>query len=250
MIRRQQLNSSLFFSNSATSSVLNSVALCAAARGIFADKIRAGNIIKEQGRYYRCISNSRVQKGQGAASYHMKLHEVLTGKQKDMSAPSGKDFPEARTERLKVLFSGFDDDDNACFVYPQHSAQAGQEINIPGSTLPDHLQKWLACAMPVDMLHLMGDDDDTTTAPAPTEGGAGAKANAGAADANKSHYCDIMIPTNYVYTVERLGIKGMYKLAYFEECDGSITVSDNVQIGDKLKVVLRGDGTAGFGGKA
>ena len=205
------------------------------SRAIFADKVRAGNIVKDQGKYWRVVSNSRSQKGQGAASYHLKVSDVLSGKKKEFTSPANKDFPEARTERLKLLFSGFDDDDMACFVYPQHHNLAGQEINIPGTSLSDQLQKWLACGMPVDMLHIMGDDDEVVMT-----GGA----------TTTDHYCDIMIPSNYVYTVERLGIKGMYKLAFFEECDGSVTVSDNVQIGDKVKVTLRNDGTAGFGGKA
>jgi translation elongation factor P/translation initiation factor 5A len=215
--------------------VMLRAALLGANRGIFADKIRAGHIIKDTGRYWRCISNARSQKGQGAASYHMKMVDVVSGKSREFASPAGKDYPEARTERLKLLFSGFDDSDQACFVYPQHSAQAGQEINLPGTSLAEYLQKWLACGMPVDMLHIHGDDEE-------------AAATGGAAMSDL--YCDIMMPSNYVYTVEKLGIKGMYKLAYFVECDGNVTVSDNVQVGDKIKVIVRTDGTASFSGKA
>lgn len=241
MLRRQQFFTTPITTISQKVTTTSSSLLLAASfplcasRNIFADKIRAGNIVKEQGKYWRCISNSRSQKGQGAASYHMKAQDVISGRQKEFTSPAGKDFPEARTERLKLLFSGFDDDDNACFVYPQHAALAGQEINIPASKLSEQLQKWLACGMPVDMLHIMGDDEEVA---------------ASGGETFSDHYCDIMMPSNYIYTVERLGIKGMYKLAFFVECDGNVTVSDNVQVGEKVKIVLRHDGTAGFGGKA
>ena len=215
-------------------SVLVSSVGVAAARGIFADKVRAGHILKDQGKYWRCVSNSKSQKGQGAASFNLRLCDVATQKIRDAIAPPGKDFPEARTERLKMLFSGFDESDMACFVYPQHAALAGKEVNIPATTLSETLQKFLACGMPVDILHIHGDEEE-------------AAASGGAAMSDL--YCDLVMPSNYIYTIEKVGIKGMYKLAFFVECDGSVTVSDNVQVGDKIKVVIRPDGTASFAGK-
>ncbi len=57
------------------------------------------------------------------------------------------------------------------------------------------------------------------------------------------------MPSNIEATVERLSAKGIYKIATFKECDGDVTVTDNVQLGDKIKVIVRPDGTASFGGK-
>lgn len=205
-----------------------------AACGLVADRLRAGHIIKDQNKYWRVISNGRSQKGQGAASYHLKCAEVVGGKVREFTVPPGKDFPEARTERLKLLFSGFDDDDRACFVFPQHASNAGQEVNIPAASLSEQQQKYLCCGMPVDILHIQGDEEE---------------AAASGGDKSTDIYCDIMMPSSYVYTVEKLGIKGMYKIAHFVEADGNVTVSEHVQPGDKIKVVIRSDGTSSFQGK-
>jgi translation elongation factor P/translation initiation factor 5A len=210
-----------------------SAAHAEAARGLFADKIRAAHIIKDSGRHWRVVSNNRAQKAQGAASYFIKAVDVLNARKREFLSPAGKDYPEARSQRVKVLFSGFDDNDMACFVYPQHSSLAGQEINVPATSLPETMQKWLACGMPCDILQITADEEDAVP-------GGGPPADI---------FCDVVMPSNYVYTVEKLGIKGMYKLAYMVECDGSVTVSDNVQTGDKIKVVVRSDGTASFSGK-
>ncbi|CBH09818.1 hypothetical protein, conserved [Trypanosoma brucei gambiense DAL972] len=204
--------------------------LLCAQRGVFADRVRAGMILKVDKRYYRVLANTRSQKGQNAASFNIKLTEVGTGRKKEVTAGHGHDFAEARAERVRLLFSGFDDDDMACFVYPEHSSDAGKEVNIPGDSLPELQQKFLCCGMPVDVLHIMPDDDES-----PNE---------------KDIWSEVVMPSNYTYTVEKLTLKGMYKMAAFVECDGIIGVNDSVQVNDKVKVVIKPDGTAAFGGRA
>jgi translation elongation factor P/translation initiation factor 5A len=200
---------------------------CDQARSIYADRVRAGNIVRAEKKFWRVVSNTRSQKGQNAATYHLKMSEVPGDRKKEMSASQSTDFPEARYERLKLLFSGFDDDDFACFVYPQHATNAGEEINIAGAKLPEYQQKYLSTGMPVDMLHVFGDEDEQ----------------------EPDIFCDIQLPTTNTYTVEKLSLKGMYKMASFVECDGSCSVSDVVQPGDKVRVVVRQDGSASFNGK-
>lgn len=197
-------------------------------RSVFADKVRAGMILKIDKRHYRVMGSTRSQKGQNAASFNVKLVEVGSARKKEVTAGQGHDFEEARAERVRLLFSGFDDDDQACFVYPEHSQEAGTEINLPGDSLPDQQQLFLCCGMPVDLLHILADEDSNT----------------------EERWCEVMMPNSYQYTVEQITMKGMYKMASLKECDGLVSVNDSVQIGDSIKVVLKQDGTASFGGRA
>ncbi|CAJ1004955.1 putative Elongation factor P (EF-P) KOW-like domain containing protein [Leishmania naiffi] len=196
-------------------------------RGVFADKVRAGMVLRVDKRVYRVVANTRSQKGQNAASFNIKLTEVGTSRKKEVTAGQGHDFAEVRAERVRLLFSGFDDDDFACFVFPPHSPDAGKEVNIPGDSLPEVQQKFLACAMPVDILHIIPDED--------TE---------------KETWTEITMPSSYVYTVETITLKGLYKMAAFVECDGTVSVNDQIQLGEKIKVVIKPDGTVAFGGRA
>jgi translation elongation factor P/translation initiation factor 5A len=198
-------------------------------RGVFADKVRAGMVLRVDKKVYRVVANTRSQKGQNAASFNIKLTEVGTGRKKEVTAGQGHDFTEVRAERIRLLFSGFDDDDFACFVFPEHSPDAGKEINLPGDSLPEIQQKFLACGMPVDVLHIIPDED------VPDE---------------KEVWTEITMPSSYVYTVEKLTLKGLYKMATFVECDGTVSVNDQIQLGDKIKIVLKPDGTVSFGGRA
>lgn len=196
-------------------------------RDIYADKLRAGHILRIDKKYYRVISNGRSQKGQSTASFHCKMVEIGNNERtKEVISNQTQDFVEARFERLRLLFSGFDDDDNACFVYPQHSNEAGREVNIPASKLPEVQQKFLAVMMPCDVLHIFAESDDEA-----------------------DYYGEVMMPTNWAYSVEKVRMKGMYKMAVFNECDGEITVGDQVGPGDKVKVIIRPDGSASFSGK-
>ncbi|KAG8345684.1 hypothetical protein TRVL_03484 [Trypanosoma vivax] len=199
-------------------------------RGVFSDKVRAGMILKVDKRYYRVLANTRSQKGQNAASFNIKLTEVGTGRKKEVTAGHGHDFSEVRSERVRLLFSGFDDDDMACFVYPEHSSEAGKEINIPGDSLPEVQQKFLCCGMPVDVLHIIPDEDES--------------------HGEEDRWAEVVMPSSYIYTVEKLTLKGMYKMASFVECDGLLSVNDSVQVNDKVKVMIKPDGTAAFGGRA
>ncbi|CUE68944.1 bacterial-type elongation factor P-like protein, putative [Bodo saltans] len=208
----------------------SSSALHDVKRDIFSDKVRAGMVLAVDKRYYRVTANSRSQKGQNAASFNIKLSEVGTGKKKEVTAGQGHDFTEVRCERVRLLFSGFDDDDQACFVFPEHSAEAGKEVNIKGDSLPEVQQKYLAVSMPVDILHIMPEDESGNEA--------------------KDVWAEVIMPTNYVYTVERITLKGLYKMASFVECDGVVSVNDGVQALEKVRVNFKPDGTAAFAGKA
>ena len=195
---------------------------------IFADKIRAGHIFKEANKIWRVLGNSRSQKGQMSATYNIKVAEIGNPlKTKEIRSSQGHDFPEVRCEKTKLLFSGFDDDDFACFVFPEHHSEAGKEVNIKGDSLPETHQKFLACGMPVDLLHVLPDEEDGV----------------------KEMWTEVSLPSSHTYTVEKIQLKGMYKMAVLEECDGTISVTDAVQIGDKIKVTIKPDGTAQFGQK-
>mmetsp|Transcript_61896 Transcript_61896/g.71987 ORF Transcript_61896/g.71987 Transcript_61896/m.71987 type:complete len:228 (+) Transcript_61896:67-750(+) len=207
-------------------------ALLSPSRDIFSDKVRAGMILQLDKRFFRVVANARSQKGQNAASYNIKLSEVGTGKKKEVTAGQGHDFTEVKAERVRLLFSGFDDNDMACFVFPEHAAEAGKEINIPGDSLPDVQQKFLCTGMPVDLLHIMPDEEVV-------EGEKGS-----------DFWSEVVMPTSWNYTVEKVTLKGMYKMASFIECDGLVSVNDSVQLGEKIKIVIRPDGTAAFSGKA
>lgn len=198
-------------------------------RGVFADKVRAGMVLRVDKKVYRVVANTRSQKGQNAASFNIKLTEVGTSRKKEVTAGQGHDFTEVRAERLRLLFSGFDDDDMACFVFPEHSPDAGKEVNLPGDSLPEVQQKFLACGMPVDILHIIPDED------VPDE---------------KEIWTEVTMPSSYVYTVEKLTLKGLYKMASFVECDGTVSVNDQIQLGDKIKLIIKPDGTVSFGGRA
>ena len=197
-------------------------------RPITCDKSKNGNLVRIDKRMWRIASISKSQKGQGSASYNLKLTELGTGKKKEMNAlPPSYDLPEVRYQRVKLLFSGYDDEDNACFVYPQTSSQAGEEVNIPASSLSEQHQKFLCVGMPVDYMHILADEE---------------------ADV-KEQWLELVVPTTYEYTVENLQMKGMYKMAVLNECDGLVSVTDNIQPGDRIKVTIRPDGTTSFGGK-
>lgn len=204
-------------------------AVCTPQRSVFADKVRAGMVLKVDKRHYRVMANTRSQKGQNAASFNIKLTEVGTGRKKEVTAGQGHDFEEVRAERVRLLFSGFDENDMACFVFPQHSSEAGREINLPGDSLPEIQQQYLCCGMPVDILHIVPEEDH------PNE---------------KDIWAEIVMPSSYAYTVEKITLKGLYKMASFVECDGSVSVNDQIQLGEKVKILLKPDGTAGFGGRA
>jgi hypothetical protein len=62
-------------------------------------------------------------------------------------------------------------------------------------------------------------------------------------------WTELNIPTNYEYTVEGFTMKGVYKMANLKECDGVVSVSDNIQPGDKIRITLRTDGKAAFSQK-
>lgn len=205
----------------------NSVFFGGQFRGIFADKLKVGAVIRLDKRVWRLVSTGKSQKGQGVAQYHLKFAEINTDKKKEIAVSATVDFPEVRYERVKLLFSGFDDDDNACFVYPQHSNSAGKEVNLPATKLQEHHQKFLACGMPVDLLHIIPEEDDGLD----------------------EIWGELNVPTNYEYTVEKLTMKGLYKMAVLKECDGMVSVSDVVQPNDRIKVIVRPDGTASFNGK-
>eukprot|EP00758_Cryptobia_borreli_P012663 Tbor_TRINITY_DN5766_c2_g4::TRINITY_DN5766_c2_g4_i2::g.19733::m.19733 len=128
---------------------------------IFADKLCPGQIITQDKRYWRVLSNQRSQEGQVSANYNIKVQEVGGIKQKDITASQGFDFTEVKYEKVRLLFSGFDENDYACFVYPEHHANSGKEVNIKGESLSEGLQKFLAVGMPSDLLHIITDDDDS-----------------------------------------------------------------------------------------
>lgn len=187
-------------------------------------------ILRVDKRFWRVIGNSRSQKGQNAASYNIKLAEVGTGRKKEVTAGQGHDFPEVRAERVRLLFSGFDDLDQACFVFPEHSSDAGKEVNVPATSLPEIQQQFLCVGMPIDILHIMPEDDDGKE--------------------EQDIWAEVIMPTSYTYTVEKIALKGLYKMASFVECDGVVSVNDTVQLNEKVKVMMRPDGTAAFGGRA
>ncbi|CAD2217347.1 hypothetical protein, conserved [Angomonas deanei] len=83
--------------------------------------------------------------------------------------------------------------------------------------------------MPVDILHIPADDENPD---------------------QKDTWAEVMMPNSYVYTVEKINLKGLYKMATLVECDGSVSVNDQIQPGDKIKVLIKNDGTASFGGRA
>ena len=198
-------------------------------RQITADRLRAGTLVRYEKKTYRVQASAKSQKGQGAASFTVRMVEMESGKKKEVSSiPPSFDFPEVRAQRVKLLFSGFDDDDNACFVFPQHSPQAGEEVNIPATSLSEQHQKFLAVGMPVDILHIPEDEETQ----------------------QKEKWTELSIPTNYQFTVENLHMKGMYKMASLKECDGVVSVTDNIQPNDQIKVTIRHDGTSSFAGKA
>lgn len=90
--------------------------------------------------------------------------------------------------------------------------------------------------MPVDVLHIIPDNDDV------------GDGDVNAQDA-KEIWAEVNIPTSYTYTVEKIVLKGLYKMASLVECDGMIGVNDTIQPGDKIKVIIKQDGTAAFGGR-
>ena len=195
-------------------------------RGIMVDRAKTGLLCLLDKKLWRLNSVSKSQKGQGAAAFNIKLTELGGTRKKDMnSLPQSYDLPEVRYERVKLLFSGYDDDDNACFVYPQHSANAGEEVNIPATKLSEQHQQFLAVGMPVDIMHIGADEEMGIS----------------------ELWTDVNVPTSYEYTVENLRMKGMYKMAVLKECDGLVSVTDNIQPGDKIKVTIRPDGKCSFG---
>ena len=220
----------------ATAATASPVAWAAAqGRGLSGDKVRAGHIVVVDNKAWRVQQAAKSQKGQTGVTFKLKMKLVGGDKVKDVTAQQQTDLPEPPYERLKLLFSGFDDDDNACFVYPQHSAKAGQEVNIPASSLPQLHQDWLACGMPVDIMHIFGGDGEDADVKL-----AGLK----------EFWGEAQLPGNYTYSVDKITMKAMTRHASFEECDGSIAVTDVVQPSDKVKVNLRtSDGGATFGGK-
>ena len=54
---------------------------------------------------------------------------------REFTAPPGKDYPEARTERLKLLFSGFDD--NYAIEPLKQNVTVYLDVNNNGSLDPD-----------------------------------------------------------------------------------------------------------------
>ena len=204
---------------------------------ISGDKVRAGHIICVENKAWRVTQAAKSQKGQMGVTFKIKAKQVGSDRMKELTAQPQTDYPEVPYERLKLLFSGFDDDDNACFVHPQHSAKAGKEVNIPANQLPELHQNFLAVGMPVDVMHIFGGD---------SEEGADAKL-AGLPE----FYGEVTMPGNYTYTCEKIQMKAMTRHATFEECDGTVSVTDVIQPGDKVKVNLRHqEGAATFGGKA
>ncbi len=162
-----------------------------------------------------------------STSYGIRLVNIVDPtRTKELTCPPSQDLSDARYERVRTLFSGFDDVDNACFVYPETSALAGTEINIKATSLPLWQQQWLAVRMNVDVLRVFGESED-----------------------DPDWFGDIIIPTNWTFTIEKLRMKGMYKLASFVECDAELTVPDSANLGDRVKVVIRTDGTASYNGK-
>ncbi|KNH05467.1 trans-sialidase [Perkinsela sp. CCAP 1560/4] len=217
---------------------------CVQRRGIAADKVRAGHIVRYDKNFWRVGSAKRSQKGKNAAVIGLTLDGLGTKggiscygntKTKVVSVSCGVEFEEANYTRLKVLFSGFDENDMACFVFPIDSMDHGKEINIPGTALLEQHQNFLCVRMPCDLLRVIDD-------------------RAGAdADAGKENYIypEMTLPNNYVYTVDKITTRNGYKFATFVECDGSVTVTDSIQPGMQVKVILRSDGTGGsFGGRA
>jgi translation elongation factor P/translation initiation factor 5A len=196
-------------------------------RFVTADKARAGAIIRLDNKLWRIISSVKSQKGQMSTSYGIRLVNIVDPtRTKELTCPPSQDLSDARYERVRTLFSGFDDVDNACFVYPETSALAGTEINIKATSLPLWQQQWLAVRMNVDVLRVFGESED-----------------------DPDWFGDIIIPTNWTFTIEKLRMKGMYKLASFVECDAELTVPDSANLGDRVKVVIRTDGTASYNGK-
>lgn len=197
---------------------------------IFADRLRIGHIVKYEGKFWRVAKALRTQKGKNNASIHLKLDELIVGlgaRSKEISMGANQDVQEASYSRLRMVFSGFDDDDNACFVYPQDSVKSGQEINIPAVHLTPTQQNFLSVRMPCDLLQITDEGED---------GG-------------KEIYPEVKIPDSGIYTVERITAKAMFKFATLKECDGQVTVTDVIQPGDKIKVIIRVDGGS-FGGRA
>ena len=198
------------------------------ARSVMADKARAGMIVRMDKKYWRVVSNKRSQKGQMSVSFAVKMVQVgHPDKIKETVVPGSTELPDVRAQRHRLLFSGFDDEDYACFVFPEASNEAGREVNIPAKSLPDYQQKYLCVRMPVDVLQI------------PTE-----------SEEEEDFWGDITLPSSWTYTVEGLRTKGMYKLAQLEECDGEVSISDAVNVGAKIKVVIRPDGTASYAGRA
>lgn len=247
-MRRAFLCSSTTFCSAGGGCV--AAAVYAANRHVFSDKVRAGMILRVDKKFFRVTANSRSQKGQNAASYNVKLVEIGTGKKKEVTAAQGHDFQEVRAERARLLFSGFDDADYACFVFPEHAADAGKEVNIPGDSLPELQQKFLCTGMPVDLLHIMPEDDANDEEAKKGNSSSSSESNAKATQAGSDVWCEVMMPTSYNYTVDKLTLKGMYKMASFEECDGMVSVPEGVQVKDKIKISFRPDGTAIHAGKA
>eukprot|EP00758_Cryptobia_borreli_P012662 Tbor_TRINITY_DN5766_c2_g4::TRINITY_DN5766_c2_g4_i1::g.19732::m.19732 len=127
---------------------------------IFADKLCPGQIITQDKRYWRVLSNQRSQEGQVSANYNIKVQEVGGIKQKDITASQDFDFTEVKYEKVTLLFSRFDQNDYACFVYPEHHANSGKKVNIKCESLPEDLRKFLTLGMPCDLLHIITDEDD------------------------------------------------------------------------------------------
>ena len=217
--------------------------ILAQQRGMAADRCRAGAVIKYDKAFWRVAEAKRSQKGKNAAviSLHLEGLGVKGGistysnsRVKTISTSCGTEIEEANYTRLRVLFSGFDDEDNACFVFPPDSIDHGKEINIRGVDLTEQHQNFLAVRMPCDLLcvHDIAKDSDE-------------------ANSDKAMYPELTLPPHYNYTVDNVTSRNGYRFATFAECDGSITVTDSIQPGMQVKVILRADGTGGsFGGRA
>ena len=212
-------------------------------RHMAADRARAGAVVKYDKAFWRISAANRSQKGKNAAVISLSLEGLGTKggistygntRSKTITTSCSTEIEEAHFSRLKVLFSGFDDNDMACFVFPPDSIDHGKEINIPGDALMEQHQNFLAVRMPCDLLCVQDDRKDTD-------------------DSNTENaiYPELTLPVNYVYTVDKVTSRNGYRFATFAECDGSVTVTDSIQPGMQIKVILRSDGTGGsFGGRA
>ena len=182
-------------------------------RFVTAERVKPGMLVRYENKHWRILKSSRSQKGKNVASMHVRLSclsKGSVGRGKELTLNPTQDLPEANSERLKVYFSGYDDDDNACFVFPPDSIHHGKEINIPASELSETHQNFLAVRMPCDLLRINDEENE------------------------KEFYPELTIPVNYVYTTEKVFSRGMFKFATFEECDGQVTVTDAVQAGTKV----------------